>query len=551
MSFEDEERQIQRLREESERRKRELERLQEEELMHIRELERLRQMKGAEDEYNPEMDSAFDVMDTGSPQIPQGRPQQRTGYEGMERSQQRTGYEGVERPQQRTGYEGMERPQQRDAMQRQRRPQQGTPQQGRSQQGRPQQGEDMSQGRNRDRENQLREQRRRKQPVQNTGYDDDDDGADFDVEAFRAAERAKKRRMQNRYGEEEEPVRRSGRKGGSNSRRAEEDAPRRERPVKERKPRRRRNPIKKIILTLLIILLVLVLIAGVILNSILSKFKHFDSEVSKRESSMRGSQINVLLIGQDAREGEEAQRSDTMILCTINKSNHTVILTSFMRDMYVDIPGHGGNRINAAYAIGGVDLLDQTIEENFGVTIDGNAMVDLTSFLESMTAVGDIEMELNAEEAAYMMEHPEAGTATDISDEVWDLHEGVNSLTPAQALCYARMRYVGNSDWERTERQRKLIMACVDKVKSGHLLQGIKMAKNIAPCISSDLSKTGFLKLGWGFIRGGGMQSYRLPVDGTYYNDNINGMAVLVPDISTNQSYLQEYMSGEYSEDEE
>ncbi len=542
MSFEDEERQIQRLREESERRKKELERLQEEELMHIRELERLRQLKGAEDEYNPEMDSAFDVMDSGSPRIPQGR-QQRSGYEESGRPQQRSGYEGSGRPQQRNSYEESERPQQRNGYEGSGRPQQrnGYEGSGRPHRDRTGSEEDMSQERNRDRDSRLREQRRRKQPVQNPVYDDDDDGADFDVEAFRAAERAKKRRMQNRYGEEEAPLKESSRKENS----------RKEKPEKEKRPRKKGHPIRKIFITLIILLLLLVLIAGVILNSILSKFKHFDSEVSERASSMRGDQINVLLIGQDAREGEEAQRSDTMILCTINKKNHTVILTSFMRDMYVDIPGHGGNRINAAYAIGGVDLLDQTIEENFGVTIDGNAMVDLTSFLESMTAVGDIEMELNAEEAAYMMEHPEAGTATDISDEVWDLHEGVNSLTPAQALCYARMRYVGNSDWERTERQRKLIMACVNKVKSGHLMQGIKMANNIAPCISSDLSKTGFLKLGWGFIRGGGMQSYRLPVDGTYYNDNINGMAVLVPDIGTNQNYLQEYMSGEYSEDEE
>ena len=241
---------------------------------------------------------------------------------------------------------------------------------------------------------------------------------------------------------------------------------------------------------------------------------------------MKGDQINVLLVGEDAREGEEGQRTDAMILCTINKKNGTVVLTSFMRDMYVDIPGYGGNRINAAYAYGGIDLLDQTIEENFGITIDGNALVDLSSFLESMTAVGDIDMNLTAEEAQYMNENPQAGTATDISDEVWDLHEGMNSLTPAQALCYARMRYVGNSDWERTDRQRRLIMDCIDKVKHGHPISGIKMANGVAPCISTDLSKSGFLKMGWAFLKGGNMQSYRLPVDGYYYDDYIDGMAV-------------------------
>ena len=86
---------------------------------------------------------------------------------------------------------------------------------------------------------------------------------------------------------------------------------------------------------------------------------------------------SILLIGQDKREGESRQRSDSMILATLDKDQGTVSLTSFMRDLYVAIPGYSTTRINAAYAYGGMDLLDQTLEENFGVKIDGNVEVDL------------------------------------------------------------------------------------------------------------------------------------------------------------------------------
>src|SRR5665647_428567 len=86
--------------------------------------------------------------------------------------------------------------------------------------------------------------------------------------------------------------------------------------------------------------------------------------------------INILLIGQDRRPGEQRARSDSMMIATINKKNNTVSITSLMRDMYVQIPGYSDNRINAAYAFGGMELLDATIEKNFLVHIDGNIEVD-------------------------------------------------------------------------------------------------------------------------------------------------------------------------------
>ena len=104
---------------------------------------------------------------------------------------------------------------------------------------------------------------------------------------------------------------------------------------------------------------------------------------------------NILLIGQDRREGQGRQRSDSMIICSLNKKTNKIILTSVMRDMYVPIPGYSDNRINAAYQFGGMELLDRVLEESLGVHIDANVEVDFEGFINCMAEIGNIDMQLN------------------------------------------------------------------------------------------------------------------------------------------------------------
>ncbi len=311
---------------------------------------------------------------------------------------------------------------------------------------------------------------------------------------------------------------------------------------KQKKQKKKKHRLLK---TLIALLLILILTFAAAIWNITRRFDHIDTEVSKRVSSMKGGVVNVLLIGQDARDGQSGQRSDSMILISINTVKNSVAMTSIMRDTYVQIPGQGGNRINAAYAFGGIDLLDKTIEENFGVTIDGNAMVDFDGFLEAMTAVGNLEMDLTADEAAYMNANPGFGSNNDASDEVWNLTAGRNTLTPSQLLAYSRIRHVGNSDWDRTERQRKVISGAVSKVKHGHFISGYNLATKAAPSITTDIKTWGMLRVAFGIMTGGEMKSHIIPVEGTYYGDSINGMSVLVPDIEKNKEYLQRYINGE------
>jgi hypothetical protein len=100
--------------------------------------------------------------------------------------------------------------------------------------------------------------------------------------------------------------------------------------------------------------------------------------------------INILLVGQDKNEQTTIrQRSDSMILCSINTDTGEVSLISFQRDLYVAIPGgYSNNRLNAAYAFGGFKLLNKTLTHNFGVSIDGNIEVDFARFRQVIDAVG-------------------------------------------------------------------------------------------------------------------------------------------------------------------
>lgn len=246
---------------------------------------------------------------------------------------------------------------------------------------------------------------------------------------------------------------------------------------------------------------------------------------------------NILLIGQDRREGQGRQRSDTMIICSINTKTEEIILTSIMRDLYVPIPGYSDNRINAAYQFGGMPLLDQVIEESLGIHIDGNVEVDFDGFIGALTEVGDLDIELNSAEAEYFNKNYN-----------WGVGAGVNTLSPEQVLIYARTRSVGHSDWERTDRQRRVVMASFHKVKDYGLTALMDMASNIMPYLTTDMSNIDILGYVYTIVTNGitDMESNRIPVEGTYSCETLRkGMEVLVPDLSANSKYLQSYIYGE------
>lgn len=243
--------------------------------------------------------------------------------------------------------------------------------------------------------------------------------------------------------------------------------------------------------------------------------------------------INILLIGQDRRPGESRTRSDTMILCTVNRDTKTIVLTSFMRDLYVQIPGYGNNRLNASYAFGGMELLNKTLEQNFGIYIDGNVEVDFQQFTEIVDLLGGVPMELRADEAQYIN-----------VDTQSSLSEGLQQLTGKQALSYARIRSLdADADFSRTNRQRKVLDALFRQVKDAGLVRLLTLLDEVLPMVTTDMGNgeiLGYATKVFPMLSGASISSQRVPADGAYQGAMIDGMSVLVADMDQTRQMLQD-----------
>ena len=241
--------------------------------------------------------------------------------------------------------------------------------------------------------------------------------------------------------------------------------------------------------------------------------------------------INVMLIGQDRRPGQGRQRSDVMILCSVNTATKELTMTSFMRDMYVQIPGYSPNKMNATYQLGGMKLLDKCMEVNFGVHIDGNVEVDFDGFEDLIDLMGGVDIELSNSEANYLIK------------EGHSAHVGMNHLNGKAALAHARNRSVGNADFTRTERQREVIGALVDKCRGMSLSQMQNLMENALPMITTDLSNRQILDYMMELLPIMGelkITNQRIPADGAFrygYYDYVG--SVLVPDLDANRELLK------------
>lgn len=240
--------------------------------------------------------------------------------------------------------------------------------------------------------------------------------------------------------------------------------------------------------------------------------------------------VNILLIGQDSDSGSRA-RSDTMILCTFNKNANTITLTSFMRDLYLKIPGYKNNRINASYYYGGMQLLNDTLYENFGVEVDGNVEVNFERFEDVIDLLGGVTMEITSAEAAFINEFAPGS----------HLSKGTHVLNGAQALAYARDRNDVDGDFSRTNRQRNLINSLIEEYKNKKLTDMLGILNDILPLITTDMSKsdiTSYAMQLFPMLATAEIKTQGIPASGAYQGATIDGMSVLVPDLEKNIEIL-------------
>jgi polyisoprenyl-teichoic acid--peptidoglycan teichoic acid transferase len=250
---------------------------------------------------------------------------------------------------------------------------------------------------------------------------------------------------------------------------------------------------------------------------------------------------NILLIGVDGRENDKDARTDSMILATIDANNKKIKLTSFMRDMYVPIPGHGQNRINTAYFLGGPELLIKTINQDFNLNVQYYMSIDFRAFQDVVDTLGGIEVEVKESELNQINYY--------IKEANWNNPKyieaaGYQHLNGQQALSYSRIRKVGNGDYERTERQRKVISLLVDKARETSLVKVPQLFSAVVPYIKTNMPTTKLMNLGFTAYKFGNtpVDSLRIPADGMFEDMRIHGASVLVPNIEKNVILLEKFM---------
>lgn len=234
-----------------------------------------------------------------------------------------------------------------------------------------------------------------------------------------------------------------------------------------------------------------------------------------------GDVYNLLLIGVDLRAGENWNgNSDSMILISINSRTKKIYMTSFMRDLYANIPGVGTYKLNRAHAVGGGPLLVQTIEQNYRIHIDNYARVTFYSLIEIIDSIGGISMNVSAEEARvannYIAEMCR-GEGRDPS-AYYISGSGVMHLNGMQAVAYSRIRYVGNADFGRTERQRKVLTQLFATLQTRSVTEINTFLNAALPKVTHNISTDQVTNL---FLNvpsylGYELVSLRVPFDGAY-----------------------------------
>ena len=243
--------------------------------------------------------------------------------------------------------------------------------------------------------------------------------------------------------------------------------------------------------------------------------------------------LNILLVGLDDDSGGTS-RSDTMMLLSVDKVNKALKLTSFLRDMWVEIPGHDSARLNASFSYGGVGLTVQTIENNFKVDIDHSVIVDFNMFKNIIDALGGVEVEITQKESDFI------NRTTSVT-----VKPGINKLDGKGALVYARIRKL-DSDFNRTERQRKVITAIINKAVKSNPFELLSAVSKIMPLVKTDISALELTGMAFNALKyiSFDIDQLQVPASDAYVSKRIKGQAVLVPDIEKNKSNIIKFIYG-------
>lgn len=253
---------------------------------------------------------------------------------------------------------------------------------------------------------------------------------------------------------------------------------------------------------------------------------------------------NVLVVGIDGRNKDDNVRADSIIVISINPGTKKISLVSFLRDMYLEIPEHGKNKLSLVYKLGGANLIESTIETNFDILIDHTVIVNMEAFENIINSIGGIDIELSEDEAKYL------NKTNYISNKQYrNVIAGKQRLNGNQALGYVRVRMVPtiqgeNGDLGRTARLRSVLSAVIEENSKKELSELTKVITNVIPSVTSDLSLSQMINYMDTVLEGDlDTTTLSIPVKDSYTTKVQDGMSVMEVDLDKNIKLLNQILN--------
>lgn len=260
------------------------------------------------------------------------------------------------------------------------------------------------------------------------------------------------------------------------------------------------NKVLKFFLILLVSIIVVIVSSAITLNSMLNKkldkinyvtLPKEDVYVDEQIADDLNEYRNIALLGIDAREDtfSVGNRSDCIMIISINNKTGEVKIASIYRDTYLDINGHGLDKVNHAYSFGGPALSISTLNKNLDLDITEFVAINFDTVRAAVDSVGGVSVTLDAQEVKYINGYINALNNQFGTSSANITQPGTYNLDGTQALAYSRIRYTDGGDQKRTERMRDVLMLTFSKAKSMGVGELNDLADTILPHISTNISK--------------------------------------------------------------
>lgn len=328
-------------------------------------------------------------------------------------------------------------------------------------------------------------------------------------------------------------------------------------PTKKKKKKKKR---KNTFLKVLVVILSLVLVASVALYSyayyLINKIDRqpLEKDDLNITTNQYDSVKNIALLGIDSRKDNDSGRSDAVLILTIDKQHKKIKLTSIARDSYVQIDGHSQDKLTHAYAYGKSELAVKTLNKNFDLEITDYVTVNFFGFARIIDYIGGVTIDVDQKE----MNNLNSTIIPEINKKGLPCEKikktGKQLLTGAQAMCYSRIRKV-DSDIMRGNRQKEVLSAMFDKVKSMNITKLPALTEMILSECKTSLSTNDIMSMGmWAVAASPEIVNLSIPNDNIKSSGQIiRGVWYYVYDLETAKQEIKDFIfeTGNYAPVEE